>query len=106
MAKNSRNFIVKITKRQLKKLIEATITLSPDDVEKIEADKDKSKDKISDEIAKESGLSQDDVEAAIDAQDDTQNEALEKLPIYKKYSYGLDDIPDAGKAEDDIIGHT
>lgn len=31
---------------------------------------------------------------------------LAKLPIYKKYSYGIDDIPDAGKAEDDIIGHT
>lgn len=33
-------------------------------------------------------------------------EELAKLPIYKKYSYGIDDIPDAGKAEDDIIGHT
>ena len=33
-------------------------------------------------------------------------EELAKLPIYKKYTYGVDDIPDAGKAEDDIIGHT
>ena len=33
-------------------------------------------------------------------------EELEKLPIYKKYEYGIDDIPNAGKAEDDIIGHT
>ncbi len=33
-------------------------------------------------------------------------EELEKLPIYKKYDFGVDDIPDAGKAEDDIIGHT
>ena len=33
-------------------------------------------------------------------------EELEKLPIYKKYSYGIDDIPNSGKAEDDIIGHT
>jgi len=33
-------------------------------------------------------------------------EALEKIGFYKKYSYGLDDIPDPTKAHDDIIGHT
>ena len=33
-------------------------------------------------------------------------EALEKVGFYKKYSYGLDDIPDKTKAHDDIIGHT
>ena len=33
-------------------------------------------------------------------------EALEKVGFYKKYSYGLDDIPDKTKAHDDIVGHT
>lgn len=34
------------------------------------------------------------------------NENLEKINFYKKYSYGLDDIPNKTKAHDDIIGHT
>ena len=34
------------------------------------------------------------------------NESLEKINFYKKYSYGLDDIPNKTKAHDDIIGHT
>ena len=33
-------------------------------------------------------------------------EELEKIGFYKKYSYGLDDIPNQTKAHDDIIGHT
>ena len=33
-------------------------------------------------------------------------ESLKKIGFYKKYSYGLDDIPDKTKAHDDIIGHT
>lgn len=33
-------------------------------------------------------------------------ESLEKVGFYKKYSYGLDDIPDPTKAHDAIIGHT
>ena len=33
-------------------------------------------------------------------------ESLKKLGFYKKYSYGLDDVPDKTKAHDDIIGHT
>ena len=33
-------------------------------------------------------------------------ESLEKVDFYKKYSYGLDDVPDKTKAHDDIIGHT
>ncbi len=33
-------------------------------------------------------------------------EKLEKIGLYKKYSYGLDDIPDRTKAHDAIIGHT
>ena len=33
-------------------------------------------------------------------------EKLEKVGFYKKYSYGLDDVPDKTKAHDDIIGHT
>ena len=33
-------------------------------------------------------------------------EELQQLDFYKKYSYGLDDIPDKTKAHDDIIGHT
>ena len=33
-------------------------------------------------------------------------EKLEKIGFYKKYSYGLDDIPDKTKAHDAIIGHT
>ena len=36
----------------------------------------------------------------------TIKEELEKLQFYKKYKYGIDDIPDASSAEDDIIGHT
>ena len=36
----------------------------------------------------------------------TIREKLEKIGLYKKYSYGLDDIPDKTKAHDDIIGHT
>ena len=33
-------------------------------------------------------------------------EALEKVGFFKKYSYGLDDVPNKTKAHDDIIGHT
>tara|TARA_B100001093_G_scaffold519935_1_gene611540 strand:+ start:4568 stop:5245 length:678 start_codon:yes stop_codon:yes gene_type:complete len=33
-------------------------------------------------------------------------EKLEKIGFYKKYGYGLDDIPNKTKAHDDIIGHT
>lgn len=33
-------------------------------------------------------------------------EELEKIGFYKKYSYGLDKIPNKTKAHDDIIGHT
>lgn len=33
-------------------------------------------------------------------------ESLKKVGFYKKYSYGLDDLPDKTKAHDDIIGHT
>ena len=33
-------------------------------------------------------------------------EKLEKIGFYKKYSYGLDKIPNQTKAHDDIIGHT
>ena len=33
-------------------------------------------------------------------------ESLEKIGFYKKYSYGLEDIPKKTKAHDDIIGHT
>jgi hypothetical protein len=33
-------------------------------------------------------------------------ESLEKIDFYKKYSYGLDDVPNKTKAHDDIIGHT
>jgi hypothetical protein len=33
-------------------------------------------------------------------------EELEKLDFIKKYSYGIDDIPEKTKAHDDIIGHT
>ena len=33
-------------------------------------------------------------------------EALEKVGFYKKYSYGLDDVPEKTKAHNDIIGHT
>ena len=34
------------------------------------------------------------------------HEALEKVGFYKKYNYGLDDVPNKTKAHDDIIGHT
>ena len=34
------------------------------------------------------------------------HEALEKVGFYKKYNYGLDDVPDKTKGHDDIIGHT
>jgi len=33
-------------------------------------------------------------------------EELEKLDFIKKYSYGIDDIPDASKGHKDIVGHT
>lgn len=33
-------------------------------------------------------------------------ETLKKIGFYKKYSYGLDDVPEKTKAHDDIIGHT
>jgi len=95
---------MKVTKRQLKRLIEASIEFTPDELKKIKDEEAA----VVDDIAKDSNLSPEAVKyAIIDIQDDDQQkEALEKLPIYKKHSYGLDDIPDAGKAEDDIIGHT
>jgi len=31
---------------------------------------------------------------------------LKKVELYKKYSYGVDDIRDKTKAHDDIVGHT
>ena len=33
-------------------------------------------------------------------------EALEKVGFFKKYSYGLDDVPSKSKGHQDIIGHT
>lgn len=33
-------------------------------------------------------------------------EELEKIDFYKKYSYGIDSIPNKTKDHDDIIGHT
>ena len=33
-------------------------------------------------------------------------ESLEKIGFYKKYSYGLDDIPNKTKGHDAIVGHT
>jgi hypothetical protein len=33
-------------------------------------------------------------------------EELEKLDFIKKYSYGIDDIPEKTQAHEDIIGHT
>jgi len=33
-------------------------------------------------------------------------EALEKVGFFKKYSYGLDDVPNKSKGHQDIIGHT
>ena len=31
---------------------------------------------------------------------------LKQVELYKKYSFGIDDIPDKTKAHEDIIGHT
>jgi hypothetical protein len=92
---------VKITKKQLQYLIEAALTLSPEEVES-------AKTAVAGAIDSPDGTTPDEeAKAFADAiEKDMQTESLEKLPIYKKYSYGLDDIPDAGKAEDDIIGHT
>ena len=92
---------MRITRKQLQRLIEASLTLSDEDVEK-------AKDAIANAIDSPDGVTADEEAKAFASavEQQTQTESLEKLPIYKKYSYGLDDIPDAGKAEDDIIGHT
>ena len=90
---------MKLTRKQLKRLIEAAVTLSDDEISAAD-------DAIDKAIDEPTGIDKDAVIDAYVKDKEAQTESLEKLPIYKKYSYGLDKIPDAGKAEDDIIGHT
>tara|TARA_R110001599_G_scaffold171664_1_gene362869 strand:+ start:147 stop:455 length:309 start_codon:yes stop_codon:yes gene_type:complete len=102
---------MKITRRELRTLIEATITFSDEEKESITKAKSNAIKSTADGIARNSGLSTDAVADAAEKVDDNEAELaegsdLEKIDFYKKYSYGLDDIPNKTNAHDDIIGHT
>jgi thioredoxin-like negative regulator of GroEL len=99
---------VRISRRQLRYLIEQQVTkvivMSDEDKKKLDDEKgdvEAEKERIATKLAsqEEDGPSKEDIKAAI-------TERLEKIGFYKKYSYGLDDIPDKTKAHDAIIGHT
>ena len=97
---------MKITRRQLRQLLEQEVKVvvmtdaQKQALEKEKEDVDTAEEKVAMELASsEDGVSPEDIKKAI-------AESLEKIGFYKKYSYGLDDIPNKTKAHDDIIGHT
>tara|TARA_R110002167_G_scaffold356274_1_gene570981 strand:+ start:8 stop:301 length:294 start_codon:yes stop_codon:yes gene_type:complete len=97
---------MKITRRQLRRLLEAEVKVvvmtdaQKQALEKEKEDVDSAKEKVANDMASsEPDVSAEDIKKAI-------AESLEKIGFYKKYSYGLDDIPNQTKAHDDIIGHT
>ena len=97
---------MKITRRQLRRLLEQEVKVvvmtdaQKQALEKEKEDVDSAKEKVANDMASsEDDVSAEDIKKAI-------AESLEKIGFYKKYSYGLDDIPNKTKAHDDIIGHT
>ena len=97
---------MKITRKQLRTLLEQEVKVvvmtdtQKQALEKEKKDVDSAKEKVANDIASSfDDVSAEDIKKAI-------AESLEKIGFYKKYSYGLDDIPDPTKAHDDIIGHT
>jgi hypothetical protein len=102
---------MKITRRELRRLIEAKISFSEEERADIIKAKSNAVKSTADGIARNSGLSTDAVADAAEKVSDEEAElaeavGLEKIGLYKKYSYGLDDVPNKTKAHDDIIGHT
>lgn len=98
---------MKITKRQLKRLIEAAVELSDKEKEEIA----KSEDDAIDAIARRSpGVDSKEVKAAYEkSKEEDLNEELERLSYVSKeqgFTYGLDHVSKKDKAADDIIGHT
>ena len=105
---------MKITRRELKRLVEVAVTLSDEEKDKIKKAGDDAEDRVIQQIATQAGVPKDQVEKEANKEEEDLPEALdrvireelEKVGFYKKYSYGLDDVPDKSKAHQDIIGHT
>ena len=97
---------MKITRRQLKRLIEASVSLSDEEKEEIKKAKDNAIKKIADQSP---GINPDEVEDSYEKSKEEVNEELERLSYASKelgYTYGLDHVSKKDKASDDIIGHT
>ena len=97
---------MKITRRQLRNLIEAAVELSDKDKEEISKAQDNAIKKIADASP---GVGEEEVEAAYKKSKEEVNEERERLSYASKeqgYTYGLDHVSNRDKAADDIIGHT
>ena len=98
---------MKITIRQLKKLIEATVKLSAEEEKAIDDSKKAAIKKIADASP---GVEEEEVENAYkNSKEEDLNEELKRLSYASKeqgYTYGLDHVSKKDKAADDIIGHT
>ncbi len=98
---------MKITRAQLRQIIEAEVKLSDEEKEEIE----KSKEKVIDDIARRSsGVDSKEVKDAYEkSKEKDLNEELKRLSYVSKeqgFTYGLDHVSKKDKASDDIIGHT
>jgi HPt (histidine-containing phosphotransfer) domain-containing protein len=86
---------MKITRKQLRRLIMEVVVAS-DDVKQKASD-------LEDSLKTDNpDASDEEIEAAIDK----LTEELEKLPSYAYYDYGIDQVPNKTDAHEDIIGHT
>jgi len=103
---------MKISKSQLRRLIEATIQFSDEEKEEIKKAKTTALRNVADGIGRESGISTDAVADAAEKVDDEEQqeslaEELKRIELYNKYDYGIDNIdPKRRKSFDKIIGHT
>jgi hypothetical protein len=94
---------MKITRKELRKLImeQTKVMIVSDEIKQDIQNSDKeAEEKLK---AANPDASDEEIDAA---KKQAMTESLEKIGFYKKYSYGLDDIPNQTKAHDDIIGHT
>ena len=98
---------MKITRRQLRRLIEAEVKLSDADKESIYQAEDNAIKKIADASP---GVEEEEVKLAYKkSKEEDLREELKRLSYVSKeqgYTYGLDHVSKKDKAADDIIGHT
>jgi hypothetical protein len=94
---------MRITRKELRKLImeQAKVMIVSDELKQDIKNSDKEvEDKLK---AANPNASDEEIDAA---KKQAMTETLEKVGFYKKYNYGLDDVPNKTQAHDDIIGHT